>query len=178
MLRRRNAWHYAVRKIFAPRACNMFHQRVIMRQILSSCADEAAVEPRKRSNADKLAGEAQPDEIEQDGSGPKEETDIRESDANVELPSEPVYKATGEGILSSTKFSSLEISEKLLRAVKDMGHEYLTHIQDAAIGPLLKGHDVLGAARTGMLPQCCTVITIHIALWIIAIKADSSSWKQ
>lgn len=147
-----------------------------MRKILSCCADEAAVEPRKRSNADKLAGEAQPDENEQDGSSPKGETDIRESDANVELPSEPVYKATGEGILSSTKFSSLEISEKLLRAVKDMGHEYLTHIQDAAIGPLLKGHDVLGAARTGMLPQCCTVITIHTAQCFIVVK-EHSSWK-
>lgn len=68
----------------------------------------------------------------------------------MELPSQSVVKATGEGILSNNTFASLEISEKLLRAVQDMGHEFLTHIQDAAIGPLLKGSDVLGAARTGV----------------------------
>lgn len=113
------------------------------------CADEITCEPRKRSNAH-LSSEAQPDERDPEPGSPEGDGAVRESDANVELPSTAVVKATGEGILSKSTFASLEISEKLLRAVKDMGHEYLTHIQDAAIGPLLKGNDVLGAARTGV----------------------------
>jgi hypothetical protein len=72
---------------------------------------------------------------------------VTQSTAVVELQQRTVYPS--EGILSSTKFESLEICEKLSKAIQSMGHEYLTHIQDAAIPQLLKGHDLLGAARTG-----------------------------
>lgn len=65
----------------------------------------------------------------------------------VTLQQQTVYPS--EGILSTTKFESLKICDKVSRAVKSMGHEYLTHIQDAAIPQLLKGHDLLGSARTG-----------------------------
>lgn len=76
-----------------------------------------------------------------------------------------MVKYTGDGILSTNTFKKLDISEKLLRAIQDMGHEYLTHIQDAAIGPLLKGHDVLGAARTGVHSLQDTSALLQAALW-------------
>ncbi|XP_022137361.1 DEAD-box ATP-dependent RNA helicase 51 [Momordica charantia] len=58
-------------------------------------------------------------------------------------------KTGGSGIMSTVSFDSLELSEKTLRAVKDMRFEHMTQIQARAIPPFLIGKDVLGAARTG-----------------------------
>ncbi|XP_022923675.1 DEAD-box ATP-dependent RNA helicase 51-like [Cucurbita moschata] len=58
-------------------------------------------------------------------------------------------KTDGSGIMSTVSFDSLELSEKTLRAIKDMGFEHMTQIQARAIPPFLVGKDVLGAARTG-----------------------------
>ncbi len=46
-------------------------------------------------------------------------------------------------------FDSLQISEDLLRAVKEMGFEQCTPIQGQAIPPLLAGRDIIGQAQTG-----------------------------
>lgn len=47
------------------------------------------------------------------------------------------------------KFTELNLSEKTLQAIKDMGFETMTEIQQRTIPPLLAGRDVLGAAKTG-----------------------------
>ncbi len=47
------------------------------------------------------------------------------------------------------KFSDLNLSPKTMKAVKEMGFETMTEIQQRAIPPLLAGRDVLGAAKTG-----------------------------
>lgn len=36
-----------------------------------------------------------------------------------------------------------------MKGIEDIGHAFLTHIQAKAIGPLMSGRDLLGAARTG-----------------------------
>eukprot|EP00252_Welwitschia_mirabilis_P014134 TRINITY_DN31175_c0_g1_i1.p1 TRINITY_DN31175_c0_g1~~TRINITY_DN31175_c0_g1_i1.p1 ORF type:complete len:653 (-),score=137.72 TRINITY_DN31175_c0_g1_i1:475-2433(-) len=53
------------------------------------------------------------------------------------------------GIMSSTSFQTLNLSEPTVNAIKDMGFENMTEIQARSIPELLKGTDVLGAARTG-----------------------------
>ncbi|KAF2267752.1 ATP-dependent RNA helicase HAS1 [Lojkania enalia] len=47
------------------------------------------------------------------------------------------------------KFSDLNLSDRTMQAVKDMGFDNMTEIQRRAIPPLLTGKDVLGAAKTG-----------------------------
>ncbi len=47
------------------------------------------------------------------------------------------------------KFSDLELSEKTMKAIGEMGFESMTEIQQRGIPPLLAGRDVLGAAKTG-----------------------------
>jgi ATP-dependent helicase YprA (DUF1998 family) len=54
-----------------------------------------------------------------------------------------------EGIMSSTTFASVELSENSRNAIKDMGFENMTEVQARTIPQLLTGRDVLGAARTG-----------------------------
>lgn len=47
------------------------------------------------------------------------------------------------------KFAELNLSEKTMQAIKEMGFENMTEIQRRGIPPLLAGKDVLGAAKTG-----------------------------
>ena len=46
-------------------------------------------------------------------------------------------------------FSDLQLSDSLLRAVRDEGYETATPIQEQAIPPILAGRDLLGCAQTG-----------------------------
>jgi len=50
---------------------------------------------------------------------------------------------------NSDRFEDLNLSEKTMKAIKEMGFEKMTNIQRSAIPPLLAGKDVLGAAKTG-----------------------------
>jgi ATP-dependent RNA helicase DDX18/HAS1 len=47
------------------------------------------------------------------------------------------------------RFDELNLSERTMNAIKEMGFEKMTEIQQKAIPPLLSGRDVLGAAKTG-----------------------------
>jgi hypothetical protein len=84
------------------------------------------------------------------------------TDGDHEIPlSEPktdchsvVGHPKSDGILSTETFDALGVSPGILRAIKDMEFQHLTHIQLATIPPLLKGRDVLGAARTGETTTC------------------------
>eukprot|EP00803_Ostreobium_quekettii_P004801 evm.model.scf_1329.2 EVM.evm.TU.scf_1329.2 scf_1329:6985-12899(-) len=58
-------------------------------------------------------------------------------------------QADVEGIMSNVEFSSLALSEKTAKAVAATGFTHMTEIQARTIPALLKGRDVLGAARTG-----------------------------
>nr|GMC69426.1 DEAD-box ATP-dependent RNA helicase 51 [Ipomoea batatas] len=51
--------------------------------------------------------------------------------------------------MSTELFSTLGLSELTMKAINEMGFEYMTQIQARAIPPMLEGKDVLGAARTG-----------------------------
>ena len=48
-----------------------------------------------------------------------------------------------------TDFAELGLSEPLLQAVRDVGYESPSPIQELAIPPLLEGRDVIGQAQTG-----------------------------
>lgn len=53
-------------------------------------------------------------------------------------------------IFSNDRFSDLEICEHTKMAIKEqMKFEFMTKIQARSIGHLLKGRDLLGAAKTG-----------------------------
>ncbi|RYQ85570.1 hypothetical protein Ahy_B10g105140 isoform B [Arachis hypogaea] len=60
-----------------------------------------------------------------------------------------VIPGVESGIMSSVPFDSLELSDPTSKAIMDMGFNRMTQIQARAIPELLKGKDVLGAARTG-----------------------------
>ncbi|MBT0956328.1 DEAD/DEAH box helicase [Alphaproteobacteria bacterium KMM 3653] len=63
-----------------------------------------------------------------------------------------------------TKFSDLDLSPKVLKAIEEVGYDTPTPIQAGAIPPALLGRDVLGIAQTGTgktasftLPMICNL---------------------
>jgi ATP-dependent RNA helicase DeaD len=77
---------------------------------------------------------------------------------------------SAESPAPSIKFTDLDLSEPLLRALADVGYESPSPIQAATIPPLLQGRDVLGQAQTG------TGKTAAFALPILA-RIDASQAK-
>lgn len=66
-----------------------------------------------------------------------------------DLPSANALSLPQTGDSLPTKFTELKLSERTLDAIKEMGFETMTEIQQRAIPPLMAGRDVLGAAKTG-----------------------------
>lgn len=64
---------------------------------------------------------------------------------------EPAIQPVRQGASNepSTTFAALGLAEPLLKAIADTGYETPSPIQEAAIGPLLAGRDVVGQAQTG-----------------------------
>jgi superfamily II helicase len=60
------------------------------------------------------------------------------------------------------KFDELNIDERILRAVEDMGFEETSPIQTQAIPAVLEGIDVIGQAQTGIL---LIILVIMIIIW-------------
>ncbi|RAL01163.1 ATP-dependent RNA helicase HAS1 [Aspergillus ibericus CBS 121593] len=83
--------------------------------------------------------QAEPDDEEGEGEETGNGADLPSLDA-VRLP-----QTDGE----PKKFTELNLSEKTMKGIQDMGFETMTEIQQRTIPPLLAGRDVLGAAKTG-----------------------------
>ncbi|KAJ5374737.1 hypothetical protein N7517_006743 [Penicillium concentricum] len=79
--------------------------------------------------------------------GSDAEADI-EAVNGTDLPTmEDVRLPQTEGKLQ--KFTELNLSEKTMKGIEDMGFTTMTEIQQRTVPPLLAGRDVLGAAKTG-----------------------------
>lgn len=82
-----------------------------------------------------------------------EQSEISEPEANRDVGLDELLQTNTEpasGFFSSDKFADLDVCEPLKRAIKEvLGFESLTAIQSKTIPHLLKGRDVIGAAKTG-----------------------------
>ncbi|KAJ4289105.1 ATP-dependent RNA helicase [Kalmusia sp. IMI 367209] len=87
---------------------------------------------RQRSNSDS-------------GSGSDSDSHGEDKHANEQLQSESAMAVVADPM----SFARLNLSERTSTAIKKMGFETMTEIQQRAIPPLLAGKDVLGAAKTG-----------------------------
>ncbi|KAJ5203273.1 hypothetical protein N7449_005352 [Penicillium cf. viridicatum] len=113
---------------------------------------EKSTKKRKVSPSPSVEEESDDAEVVED----VEEVDAEEgSDAEdteaangTDLPTmEDVRLPQTEGKLQ--KFTELNLSEKTMQGINDMGFTTMTEIQQRTVPPLLAGRDVLGAAKTG-----------------------------
>ncbi|KAB2020364.1 hypothetical protein ES319_D07G063900v1 [Gossypium barbadense] len=116
-------------------------------------AREVEINDKKNNNkkSKKLRSEKD-DEQEERGNNEEEE---EEQEGEKEEIKEKM-NIGGSGIMSTESFESLGLSEPTIKAIKEMGFQFMTQIQARAIPPLMVGKDVLGAARTGVIVICPT----------------------
>ncbi|KAJ5125449.1 ATP-dependent RNA helicase has1 [Penicillium atrosanguineum] len=123
----------------------------------SKPASDKSTKKRKVSHSPSDDEESSADEVEEENEDSEEEEDENEDaedavDAEVDDASDlpvvgDVRLPQMEGELQ--KFSELNLSEKTMKGIQDMGFETMTEIQQRTIPALLAGRDVLGAAKTG-----------------------------
>jgi len=101
---------------------------------------------RKRQNEEEEGGEG-----EQAEDGRTEEAEAQNGEEKSSQQDSKAGSSTAEGgIMSHSRFDSLEsLSEATRKSIKAMGFESMTEVQSRTIPLLLKGKDVLAAARTG-----------------------------
>ena len=64
-------------------------------------------------------------------------------------PASPIRSIRSNSRLPMTTFADLGLSDTALQALRDVGYENPSPIQEQAIPPLLEGRDVIGQAQTG-----------------------------
>lgn len=87
------------------------------------------------------------------------ETDLELNKAiNTEIIKETELLDNAEEVVEATednkednriRYDESELDERIIRAVSEMGFEYMSPIQAAAIPVMLKGKDIIGQAQTG-----------------------------
>ncbi|KAK7707096.1 ATP-dependent RNA helicase [Diaporthe eres] len=80
---------------------------------------------------------------------PKIEEPQEEEAVGAELPSQNSLSLPQEAGTEVQEFQQLNLSEKTIKSIDEMGFTKMTDIQKRAVPPLLAGKDVLGAAKTG-----------------------------
>ncbi|KAK9749502.1 hypothetical protein RND81_02G130200 [Saponaria officinalis] len=67
----------------------------------------------------------------------------------VKSSSVPSSSGTEDSYLSETRFDQCAVSPMSLKAIRDVGYEKMTMVQEATLPVILKGKDVMAKARTG-----------------------------
>jgi ATP-dependent RNA helicase DDX18/HAS1 len=103
----------------------------------------------EEEDVEELVKQVEEEEEEEEEKEEEKEQDEGQDNQLEDLPSANALSLPQTGETLPTKFAELNLSERTLEAIKEMGFETMTEIQQRAIPPLMAGRDVLGAAKTG-----------------------------
>ncbi|KAK3491198.1 ATP-dependent RNA helicase has-1 [Neurospora hispaniola] len=105
--------------------------------------------PEEENDAPKAEEQQDGDEVIPTGNEDKEDSDDKDAEAGDELTKTNDSLIAPSIATNATDFSELNLSDKTMKAIAEMGFTKMTEIQRRGIPPLLAGKDVLGAAKTG-----------------------------
>lgn len=114
-------------------------------QLLEEKAELKRLKKEKKSRKAAKVAESDPEDVEMDDD---DEAAAPEAPPAADLPDTALSLPQAAGADVSS-FHELQLSEKTLQAIDEMGFKTMTEIQKRGIPPLLTGKDVLGAAKTG-----------------------------
>lgn len=137
---------------FEPRLDNEPDNEVSEENDATMSVPEQDIDARKEDGKDE-DDDDESDRIEKTESVKKSVDNVKatskgDSNLDIENDNDDRDKAT-DGVLTNRRFTELELCEKTLDGLKDMGMERMTEIQARCIPHGLAGRDILGAARTG-----------------------------
>lgn len=153
-----------------PQKLNMASETTKKRKLKDGSASKPASDERKVKKAKKTKAkepELEVEEVEEETASPVEDAQDGDSSAsekdrapqteepqeneaeNAELPSQNHLSLPQAAGTEVQEFQQLNLSEKTIKAIDEMGFTKMTDIQKRAVPPLLAGKDVLGAAKTG-----------------------------
>ncbi|XP_024516732.1 ATP-dependent RNA helicase HAS1 [Selaginella moellendorffii] len=108
---------------------------------------------KRKKGQEEQGGILEPGIEKENGEGIGEEVEEDERDLEPEEVAKDPEVVEGtvlvNGMMSSMNFGALPLSEPTKNAIAEIGFTNMTEIQSRSIPELLKGRDVLGAARTG-----------------------------
>lgn len=111
--------------------------------------DDEVAEDGAEDVSDEEDEEDEDDEDEAAEDGEDEEQDGDEAGADTDLPDGGKLTLPPVAATEAQSFKELNLSEKSMKAIEEMGFTKMTEIQRRGIPPSLTGRDVLGAAKTG-----------------------------
>lgn len=117
-------------------------------------SSEDEVEEEDEEEEDNASGDEEGDDAAEESEDAEDENETDEVAAKVtangDNPLEDGSLTLPPGVESNaSNFDELKLSERTMKAIKEMGFTSMTEIQRRGIPPLLAGKDVLGAAKTG-----------------------------
>ncbi len=77
-----------------------------------------------------------------------------------ELPKWDPAQFTVEPVEGKTRFHDLNLDERIMRGIYDLGFEYASPIQAESLPITLAGHDIIGKAQTGTGKTAAFLITV------------------
>lgn len=127
------------------------------RKTSHSSSDEEGDDDAERLNGNGEASELDKDEESEEEisreSGDEEEEETPANGESAEKNGADLPSETAVDLPLTNRepqaFTELNLSEKTMKAIEDMGFDSMTEIQRRGIPPLMAGRDVLGAAKTG-----------------------------
>lgn len=128
-----------------------------VQEVVGESQDEEENEGELNQELKKVAAETSAatvdgSEASDQGENEREQEQTQNNGDELEVPSD-LPSSIALSLPTTTpdpqKFSELNLNDKTMQAIKDMGFENMTEIQRRGIPPLMAGKDVLGAAKTG-----------------------------
>jgi ATP-dependent RNA helicase DDX18/HAS1 len=112
--------------------------------------DSSSEEEEALKEVEDESDEADEDAAEDSKSGDEEEEDNEDkAEDNTDLPDGGKLTLPPVAGAEAQSFEELNLSDKTMKAIKEMNFTKMTEIQRRGIPPSLAGRDVLGAAKTG-----------------------------
>ncbi|XP_001630794.2 ATP-dependent RNA helicase DDX18 [Nematostella vectensis] len=130
----------------------------------------------KRSEKNKTEELVAVNKVETDDDNPEETEEDSGNVSDTERTEESTLPSEA-ALPDSHEFSALseDVSEKTLQGIKDMGFTTMTEIQHKSIAPLLKGRDLLGAAKTGSGKTLAFLVPVVELLYKLQFKTRNGT---
>lgn len=111
--------------------------------------DESSEDDEEEEDAVNVDDESDEEDEDKEDDKAEDEDDADEDKNNTDLPDVGELTLPPVAGAEAQSFEELSLSDKSMKAIKEMGFTKMTEIQRRGIPPALAGRDVLGAAKTG-----------------------------